>query len=129
MSEVKNKAGMAKGRKDGRKFKETEMCAAAKKKLTDEKKGTKYVDYGRSDNQGGMCHAESRTVEAVFAKFGAQPGGTLTFSIRQKKGTGEMLNRPCEDHCKPMLCAAQACGIKIRICKNGKPEDLDCPDE
>jgi hypothetical protein len=127
MSEIKNKAGMAKGRKDDNEFKETEMCAAGKEKLRKhKKKGTKYVDWGRSDNQGGMCHAESRIIESVFATFGKNPGGTLTFSIRQKKSNGDMLDEPCEDHCQDMLCAAQECDIKIKICKDGKPENLEC---
>jgi uncharacterized Zn-binding protein involved in type VI secretion len=129
MSEMKNKNGMAQGQKDGNTFKETKMCAAGKKKLrTHKKKGKKYVEYGRSDNQGGMCHAESRIIEDVFKKFGASPGGTLTFSIRQKKSNGRLLKEPCEEHCHEMLCAAKECNIKIKICRNGKPEDLECPD-
>lgn len=126
MSEMKNKSGLVQGNKDSNKFKETKMCANGKKKLPKNKQGTKYVDYGCSDNQGGMCHAESRVVEAIFQRFGAKPGGTVTFSIRQQKETGQMLDSPCDEHCKPMLCAAQECDITIKICKDGKAEDLEC---
>lgn len=126
MSAAKNKAGIAKGKKTGQKFNETGMCEKGKKKLPkDPKKGTKYVDYGRSDNQGPMCHAESRIIEELFSVIGSNPGGTLTFDIAWKDADGEMDNVPCSQ-CEKMLCAASECGLNINICKDGKPEKLDC---
>lgn len=86
-------------------------------------------------------HAESRIIEDLFSRpgFPAAPT-TVTLSInwnRSKFPAGDWRNKkvnqdyylsddPCP-HCHKLLCAAQACGIDIRICdqQDGKPKTIE----
>jgi Toxin PAAR-like domain len=126
MSGMANRGGWTFGHKDEKsgEFKESKMCADAKKDL----EGL-YVTRGRGKNQSPMCHAESRIIETVFARRGANPGGTLTLRIAWKGSSGERAkSKPCET-CRKMLCAVQEhCGVKVVICKSPdkKPQPIKC---
>jgi len=80
-------------------------------------------------------HTEPKLIEQVFdaakkagAKMGGAAGslGTLTMNIHWRPtGSTKAKSVPCKN-CEKGICAAVGCGLKIVICKNGKPTEPDC---
>lgn len=123
--EGKNKSNMANGYLDnsGKKYQESKLCREAKKDLRHKK-----IKRGRHRNQGPRAHAESKIVERLFRKRGANVGGTLVLRIQHKpSGSNNFKTMPCP-HCKRMLCAAAKCGLTIMLCtdKNKEPKKHEC---
>lgn len=81
--------------------------------------------------QPASAHTEARIVEDIFKatnKAGVTGNlGTLTLNIRWQQEDGGLCTKPCAA-CKKMLCKAQECGLKIRLCSNtgDKPKPLEC---
>ena len=81
-------------------------------------------------------HTEPKLIEQVFdaakkagVPTGGAPGslGTLTMNIHWRPtGETKVQNVPCPN-CAKGICEAIACGLKIVICKNGKPTQPKCP--
>jgi hypothetical protein len=80
-------------------------------------------------------HTEPKLLEQVFdaarkskIPMPAAPGalGTLMMNIHWKPtGKTKPKSDPCPN-CLKGICAAVSCGLKVVICKDGKPTDPDC---
>lgn len=118
MSDVTKKNGWAHGYRDeSGTYKPTKICKEA---------DFEYSNRGKC--QSPPCHAESRIAEVLFNKFGPNPTGTLTLRISHRpQGSTRAKNKPCP-HCREMLCAAQKCGLTVKICTapNKRPKKLRC---
>jgi hypothetical protein len=84
--------------------------------------GTEHK-YAQTGYMPHTSHTEARLIETIFAA-GAGPGGTLTMAINWQNKDGTQ-NIPCE-HCEKVICAAEACGLNIFLCKAGKPTKQKC---
>jgi Domain of unknown function (DUF4150) len=99
--------------------KNSNLCDKAKKDLN--------FKYRQTESRPHTSHTESRLIEHIMGKFdeaGTPPQGTLLMSIDWNKKPPS--KEPCR-HCKRVICAAQACGLKIKLCK-GKPSKPTDPD-
>lgn len=114
---LKNKPGWANGVGAGG---SSQLCEEAK------------FDYKRKNFMPHSSHTESRIIEDIFAAQGPNPGGTLTMRIQWNRGRKRPDTRPCRA-CKALICAAQKCGLEIKICndndaKNGtEGQSPKCP--
>lgn len=76
------------------------------------------------NNCGKSTHTEARMVEEIFKRLSQRKGppgslGTLRMYVHWDQGDGNVSDEACS-HCEDMMCAAEACGLKIELCQ-GKP--------
>ena len=109
--------GMAKGSSGGA----TSLCA----KATDAPPKGRGFKYRQTESRPHTSHTESRIIEDIMGAPGFQPGGTLLMSINWNSG-GTVKNVPCK-HCERVICAAQECGLIIRLCQGKPPQPNDPP--
>jgi hypothetical protein len=91
--------------------------------------------YGGTYNPASCGHAEARITEEVFTAANNTPGvnmpcaapglGTLTLNILWAPSGGGTFQEPCGG-CRNLICEAEDCGLEIKICVNGEPEDPPC---
>lgn len=78
------------------------------------------------NNCSKSAHTEARMIEEIFKNVSPVNGsmGTLRMKIRWDQGGGKVSDRPCPN-CEELICAAEACGLRIEICVGNQPKTME----
>lgn len=89
-------------------------------------------EHKAQNNCGKSTHGEARMIEEIFKNLSPKQGGpgslgTLRINVHWDQGGGEISQNACTS-CKNLICAAEACGLKIEMCKGNPPKpEPGCP--
>ncbi len=84
------------------------------------------------NNCSKSTHTEARMIEEIFKNLRPNKGppgslGTLRLNVRWNRGGRRISQNACK-HCQQLICAAEACGLKVEMCKGSPPKPVPgCP--